>query len=269
MPMPELFSAGRSSVKGRRLAAHRDPDDVVPRRAAEIGVRRQREAEPHRPVLARPHPRQEAVDVENHRRRRVARQDPLEMLARQRVGAAQPGQRVAALEEERAAQLEAHPHQVGAFHQHPVERRDRLVEQRVPPVLRNARKLRRPDRREAEIEQRVRVHAVALDERPQHRQRLVVAAQAHQGARLRHLRHPSRLRGRGRDYRRRHGARSRGGPGGRHQDQDGRQDAEGGRATHRLSFQPMKQRLKKEGGPKAALIGTVFDRYLRAPNAPT
>ena len=78
----------------------------------------------HHPALALPDLSKETVDIECHRRRRVARQNLLEILS---------GEAVLVLEEEGAAELQPDPHQLGALDQHGVEGADGLVQQSVPP----------------------------------------------------------------------------------------------------------------------------------------
>ena len=114
-------------VVGEReaLAEHVYQDGPFAGAGGEIAVRRDRHADADRPPLAGPHGVEEAVDVERHPGRRLARQHDLEMP---------PRERVLLLEEERAGQLQAHPHQLRPGHQHRAELGDRLVEQFVPLV---------------------------------------------------------------------------------------------------------------------------------------
>ena len=94
-----------------RLKGKRKPSDggvehdrPLVRLAGDIAVRRQRQADAQAPALSRPHLRQEPVDVEHHRRRRLAGQHLLEMPR---------GQPVLALQEESPGKLQADAHQAG------------------------------------------------------------------------------------------------------------------------------------------------------------
>ena len=139
-------------------------DDPLVRLSADIVVRRKGHADAHAPALARPHLGEKPVDVEHHRRRRLARQHLLEML---------PRQLVLALQEKGPAELQADPNQAGPRDQHGMEGGDGLVQQRIARVLRYARFLRRTDRRQAEQEDRAGIDLLAPDKRPEDRQRLV------------------------------------------------------------------------------------------------
>ena len=160
------------AAEGQELAADVDIDDPLVRAGADIGVGRERHAEVQAPALARADPVEEPVDVERHPGGRVAGQNLLEMPRRELV---------LVLEEERAGEFEADADQPGLRDQHGVEGDDRLVEQGVAGVVGKARLLRHLERREAEEEQDVRLDRPALDQRPQHAQRLAEPAVADQG----------------------------------------------------------------------------------------
>ena len=177
-PDARALLRGPVELEGKALAAHRDPDDVLPRRRAEIGVRRQRRADADAPALARPHLRQETVDVEDHRRRRLACQNHLEVT---------PRERVLALQEERAGELQTDPDQTRSTRlpdQHGMEDRDGLVQKPLAPLLRHARLLRRADRGKAVKEERVGARRPFPDRRTQDGQGVLVPAVPDQHLRL-------------------------------------------------------------------------------------
>ena len=86
------------------------------------------------------------------------------------------GKAILALEEEGAAELQAHPHQLGTPHQHGVEGCNGLIQQRVPLVFGKAGLLRRAERRQAVLEHRVGMHRLLPHARAQDRERLIELA---------------------------------------------------------------------------------------------
>ena len=96
------------------------------RRRADIGVRRQGEAEIGAPALARPDRVEIALHVRHDRRRRLAGQHPLEMA---------PGERVLALEEEGSGQFQPGAHQAGPDNQRPPQGGDGRVEEGVAGLV--------------------------------------------------------------------------------------------------------------------------------------
>ena len=174
----------------RRIALEGEAVDVdgpLVRAGADVAVRRDRRAHVHIP------PAPARIWSRNPRTlpatgiRHAARKHPLEVAT---------GKAVLALQEERTRKLQADTHQLGPVHQHRAERRDRLVQKRIPPRLPDAGLLRRPDRREAEKEEVVGLHLTAPNQRTEHGQRLLVAARVNQRTRLRPARCGSRT-GRG------------------------------------------------------------------------
>ena len=152
-------------LKDKRKPSDRgvEHDRLLVRPAGDIAVRRQRHAEAQAPALSRPHLRQEPVDVEHHRRRRLAGQHLLEMPRRQRV---------LALEEEGPGKLQADADEAGVRDQHGAEGRDGLVQQRLACVVGNIRPLCSSDGREAVNEECIRLDRIRLEQRAQHCQRL-------------------------------------------------------------------------------------------------
>ena len=210
-------------LKGKR----KPPDGGVKhdrplfRPAGDITVRRQRQAHAQAPALSRPHLRQEPVDVEHHRRRRLAGQHLLEMPR---------GQRVLALQEESPGKLQADADEAGVRDQHGAEGRDGLVQQRLPLRLGDVRFLRCTDRRHAGLESNVQMPRTCRRQRPQYGQRLFEPARLEQSLRLRDL-------GRGRPAGRRWRWRLLAGTPcrrGEEQERRGRKHAEEGVDYHRL-----------------------------------
>ena len=156
-----------------------DIDDLLLRDRADVGVRRKRKAKTPAPAPACPDRIQEAPDVDSNRRNRLARQNPLEMVACQAV---------LALEEERPCQFKAHPHQARLADQDAVQRRDRLVQKRILPVFRDPRPLRGPDRRQGGKKMDVGDPGMVPRQGAQEGQGLVEPAVSHQRPRLRHSR---------------------------------------------------------------------------------
>ena len=152
-------------LKDKRKPSDRgvEHDRLLVRPAGDIAVRRQRHAEAQAPALSRPHLRQEPVDVEHHRRRRLAGQHLLEMPRRQRV---------LALQEESPGKLQADANQAGVRDQHGAEGRDGLVQQRLACVVGNIRPPCSSDGREAVEEERVRLDRIRLEQRAQYCQRV-------------------------------------------------------------------------------------------------
>ena len=170
MPTPDEVSSSWSRRKGRpliKIVRSSEPAPILLSGASAAPIAQA-------PALARPHQVEEAVDVERHRRRRLAGQHQLEMPRRKRV---------LALEEKGPGELQADPHQLRACDQHGAEGGDRLVQQRRARVFRPARLLRRLDCREAVEEQYEGIDRLAPGQRPQYGQRLVEPAVPDQGSR--------------------------------------------------------------------------------------
>ena len=68
-------------------------------------------------------------------------------------------------DKERPGQLQADPHQLGAVDQHGVERGDGLVQQGIALVVGEIGLLRRPDRRQAYLEEHVGIDRLAPGQR--------------------------------------------------------------------------------------------------------
>ncbi len=161
----------RVPLEGERQAEDRDVDGPLLGAGADVRVRRQREADVEAPAPPGAHLVEEEVDVGRHRVGHAARQHRLEVA---------PRELVLPLEEERARQLQPHPHQVGTLDQHDVEGGDGLVQQHLPFLVRAVGPLRGLQRREAVEEERVRLDRLLLEQRPERDDRLLEAAGAHQ-----------------------------------------------------------------------------------------
>ena len=158
------------------VAAERQPayvDGLLVRGGADVGARRHGCADVHRPAPPRAHCPQETIDVGGHQLRRLARQHPLEVPARQSVPA---------FEEERPGQFQAHAHQAGAVHQDGAKRGYGLVEQGgLLFPLRRGQAPRRLDGRETPQEEHVRPVRMALGQGAQDIEGLDIAAIFQQG----------------------------------------------------------------------------------------
>ena len=119
--MPEEVSSSASRSNGRGWPKTGIDGPLLGARA-DVGVRRQREAGVNAPAAAGAHLGKEGMDIRRYRLRHAAGQHRLEVALRELVFA---------LEEERAGQLQPHPHQPRRLDQHDVEGGDGLVQQRV------------------------------------------------------------------------------------------------------------------------------------------
>ena len=129
--------------KRLRVPAERQPEDVddpLVGGAADVGVRRHREAHVHVPSPARPDPGKEPLDIGDHRIRRVAGQHAFEVLL---------GQAVLSFVEEGPGQLQPHAHQTGLVDEHGAKGRYGFIQERFAVSSGNTPLLRVLQRRQS------------------------------------------------------------------------------------------------------------------------
>ncbi len=142
-------------------------DGVRVRGGADVGARRHGAADIHRPAPPGPYQGEEAPDIGSHLRRRLPGQHPLEVAARQAV---------LPLEEERARQLQADPHEAGPADQYLAQGRNGLVQERLSVLFGDARPLRCLGRRQAPEEEDVGASRMGLGQGAEDGQGLVEPA---------------------------------------------------------------------------------------------
>ena len=150
-----------------RIAPERkaeDLDDALVRRGPDVALRREGGSEVDAPALAGAERTEEALHVGDDRRGQVARENPVEVFAREGV---------LALEEECPCELEANADELRAVDQHDAKRRDGLVQQCLPPLLGHPGLPGGLDRGESDEEVHARLDRAAFRMRPQHAQRIV------------------------------------------------------------------------------------------------
>ena len=154
-----------------------DIDELRVRGGVDIGIRGNGEPEIPAPAAPGADHLEKPLDIGNHGRRRLAGQDPLEMVARQIV---------LAFEKERPRQLQTHPHQARTVDQNGVQGRDGLGQEKGPLFVINVRPGGRSDARQADEKPHVGLVGMIGSQWAQHGQGLVEAAPLHQGPRVLH-----------------------------------------------------------------------------------
>ena len=149
-----------------------DIDELRVRGRVDVGIRGQGKAEIPGPAPPGPDGPQELGDVDDHGRRGLAGQDPLEVA---------PGEVVLFLEKEGQAQFQAYAHQAGLVNQDGPVRGNGRVQQGLPRLVGHTGLLRGPDRRKTKEKQHVASQRPALHQPPQQDQRLVEPADFNQG----------------------------------------------------------------------------------------